>query len=897
MHSTFIKASIAAAMVWGGVSAAQCGDGSAESVFPAYRSAFVRGESNAVFRVGIANTASDALCDVEIKAVQLGLKGERVSESLLKTGKIEPGAVFEAGVKLETRLVPGWRKLEVSVKARKADGTAAEFKRQLDYGIGPAHGDRMVTQMWHYSKPGTDNPEREVADFGFSHAYNNFNFKGMATMSPEWKKDQMQRLDRAVMSGLMLTGGVIARYPVEGKHRDRFMRKGRDGKTVLKQVGKIKRSQPEVGNPEMVAHIRKFTDAEAEFLSPHTGFAGALLITENRDHTFPSFGGEAKRYKAETGREIPDTVTNKTYNLQLAQARFPDGAVPDDDEIYSYYSWFWRGGDGWPGYISAAAEAFNRRLDPADENYFTFWDPAVRCPPIWGAPKKVQMLNQWCYANPEPLNVAGPAEEMLAMTSGTPGQRTSIMTQLICYRIQLAPKGITPAEQPQWFSRTPDANFITIAPDVLSEATWSMIAKPVDAIMYHGWGTVFETGEKKSYVFTNGESAKRLKSLFADVINPLGPVLKRLGREKPRVAVLESFTTVALGGGGSWGWTAPSVTFMQRARLDPCVVYEDMIRRGDLKDIKLLYAPQCRFLPKSVIAEIRKFQARGGLLIADERLTSALKADIAVPLVSFAPPPASDLVAGMEEYERSNKDDNRQRATRRAKARMVAQSEDLRKALASRYRGVSDSSSPDIVVFNRKDRSADYVFAINDRRTFGDYVGMWGRQMEKGLPCSGWVSLNGAAGRVGAVYELSRGVSVPFERAGDDVRVKVDFETTDGRMLMFLPRPIASVKAAASAEVAPGGKIEASFRVMDSSGAPVDALLPVEIRVYDAAGRELDGAGYACAVGGTAKISLVTNLDDASGDYRIVCRDRASGLEDAVTVRRAGCSWWKRIFK
>jgi hypothetical protein len=336
---------------------------------------------------------------------------------------------------------------------------------------------------------------------------------------------------------------------------------------------------------------------------------------------------------------------------------------------------------------------------------------------------------------------------------------------------------------------------------------------------------------------------------------------------------------------------------MQRARLDPSVIYEDMIRRGDLKDVKLLYAPQCRFLPKSVIAEIRRFQSRGGLLIADERLTSALKADIAVPLVSFAPPPASDLVAGMEEYERSNKEDNRQRATRRAKARMVAQAEDLRKALASRYRGISDSSSPEIVVFNRKDRSADYIFAINDRRTFGDYVGMWGRQMEKGLPCSGWVSLNGAAGRVGAVYELSRGVCVPFERDGGDVRVKVDFETTDGRMLMFLPRPIAAVKAAASAEVARGGRIEASFRVLDSSGAPVDALLPVEIRVYDAAGRELDGAGYACAVGGTAKVSLLTNLDDAPGDYRVVCRDRASGLTDTVTVRCAKKSWWKSLFK
>lgn len=866
------------------------------AVFPAYRSAFVRGETNAVFWVGITNSVTTALCDVEIKTLQFGTKGECVSKSVARAARIEPGSVFETGVKLETRLVPGWRKLEISVKARNADGTAAEFKRQLDYGIGPAHGDRMVTQMWHYSMTGTDNPERAVADFGFSHAYNNFNFKGMKTMSPEWKKEEIARLDRAVMSGLMLTGGVIVHYP-PGKKRDDFMRKGRDGKVVLKQVGKTKRSQPEVGNPEMIEYIRKFTEPEAEYFAPHAGFAGALLITENRDHTFPSFGGEAARYKAETGREIPDTVTNKTYNLQLAQARFPDGAVPDDDEIYSYYSWFWRGGDGWPGYISAASEAFNRRLDPADENRFTFWDPAVRCPPIWGAPKKVRMLNQWCYANPEPLNVAGPAEEMLAMTSGTPGQRTSIMTQLICYRIQLAPKSITPAAPPAWLSRTPDANFITIAPDVLSEATWSMIAKPVDAVMYHGWGTVFDTGDKKSYVFTNGESAKRLKSLFADVIAPLGPTLKRLGREKPRVAVLESFTTVALGGGGSWGWTAPAVTFMQRSRLDPSVIYEDMIRRGDLKDVKLLYAPQCRFLPKSVIAEIRKFQSRGGLLIADERLTSALKADIAVPLVSFAPPPASDLVAGMEEYERSNKDDNRQRATRRAKARMVAQAEDLRKALASRYRGISDSSSPDIVVFNRKDRSADYIFAINDRRTFGDYVGMWGRQMEKGFPCSGWVSLNGAAGRVGAVYELSRGVRVPFERDGGDVRVKVDFETTDGRMLMFLPRPIAAVKAAASTEVVRGGRIEASFRVLDSSGAPVDALLPVEIRVYDAAGRELDGAGYACAVGGTAKVSLLTNLDDAPGGYRVVCRDRASGLTDTVTVRRAKKSWWKCLFK
>lgn len=875
--------------------AVMCLDAKTLEILPAYRTAFVRGETNAVYRVLVKNTGGQSVSGIELRAVQTSENGKTLAETVVKADTIAAGGEAELAVPVETRLVPKWRKLDVSVKARAADGTGVDETDSLDYGIGPARDDRMITQIWHYSMAGTDNPEREVADFGFSHGYNNFSIKGKPHMTDAWKEEQIRRLDRAVMSGVMLTGGVIVQYP-PGKDRDQYMRMGRDGKRGLRKIGKTMRALPEVCNPELVSHIRKVTAAEAEFLAPHTGFAGALLITENRDHTFPSLGLEAERYKLETGRTVPAAATNKVCSYQLAKKRFPDGVVPDDDEILSYYTWFWRGGDGWPAYISAAAEAFNKRLRPGDDNYFTFWDPAVRCPPIWGSGGSVSMLNQWCYANPEPMNVAGPAEEMLAMTSGRPGQRTSIMTQLICYRIQLAPKGVKPAKEPEWLKRRPNANFITIPPDVLSEATWCMLAKPVDAVMYHGWGTVFETGEEKSYVFTNAESRKRLKELFDDVIAPLGPTLKRLGRETPRVAVLESFTSVALGGGGSWGWRAPGITFLQRARLDPRVVYEDMVKRGALKDVKVLYIPECHFLTESMIKELRAFQAGGGILLADEKLPSAVKPTLKVPLVSFAPPPVSDLVEGIEEQERANKETDRQRGTRRAKAKMVAQANDLRKALAPYYEPVSDSSSPEIIVFNRKGRGANYIFAINDHRTFGEYVGGWGRQMEKGLPYSGWVSLKNAADRTGAVYELSRGKAMEFKRVGKDVRVDLDFETTDGRLMVFLPRPIASVKAEATDEVSAGGRIDVEFRVKDSSGALVDALLPVEIRVYDSAGRELDGVKYTCAEGGVAKASLVTNLDDASGDYRVVCRDRASGLTDTVTVRRASVSWWKRLF-
>ena len=74
--------------------------------------------------------------------------------------------------------------------------------------------------------------------------------------------------------------------------------------------------------------------------------------------------------------------------------------------------------------------------------------------------------------------------------------------------------------------------------------------------------------------------------------------------------------------------------------------------------------------------------------------------------------------------------------------------------------------------------------------------------------------------------------------------------------------------------------------VCDDTGRPVPARLPVEIRVFDAAGAELDGAGFACAEDGVCTLTVRTNVNDAPGDYRVVCRDRASGIVQEMSVRR-----------
>ena len=106
------------------------------------------------------------------------------------------------------------------------------------------------------------------------------------------------------------------------------------------------------------------------------------------------------------------------------------------------------------------------------------------------------------------------------------------------------------------------------------------------------------------------------------------------------------------------------------------------------------------------------------------------------------------------------------------------------------------------------------------------------------------------------------------------MEVPLSYKTNDGRLLMFLKHRIADVEVKCSC----GDSIAVTMTVRDETGAPVPARLPVEIRIFDAAGQELDGAGYACAEDGVCKLTICTNLNDPPGGYHVVCRDRASGI-------------------
>lgn len=841
------------------------------------RAAFRRDEVGASVKIELVNQMDSVVAET-VATIEQFVESGRVRREEIALGSLESKERRAVEFAVETRVRPGWHPLRVTVNGKTSSGRIVR-QQVLRLGSGPVVTERMPTLMWGFTAP-----TAELATLGFTHGLT-YTWKIGPNLSKVDPVPTFRMLDQALVDGIGLTRNTRVRYPNEDSSEpdpDVYMRRTRDSGKITH--GKNKRESPEVSHPDMAPYLRKLAADDAQVFGAHPAFVGMLPCSEVRDGTGPSFNTEHLKYRRETGRDVPDEVVGKTISykkINEVKQRYPDGIVPEDDPLLQYYRWFWSGGDGWPEYTGTLSEEYHRHISRPD--FFVFWDPAVRCPPRWGSGGNVDMLNQWVYANPEPMNVAGPCEELFAMASGRPGQQVSIMTQLICYRARVAPKDKKVTPEPEWVRRRPDADFPTIPPDSLQEAVWSMIAKPVQAIMFHGWGTIYETGASKGYTYTNPESRERIATLLKDVVAPIGPMLRKLGRAPQPVAVFESFTTSALGGPASFGWTVPAITFFQRARLDPRVVYEETILRDGLDGIKVLYMPQCLFMPPSVLERIREFQKRGGIIIADEQCLKAIVPDITVPIVSFQPVPESDHTEDINALEAAKEGDAKTRAaTMRMKAKMVAQADELRRQLVGRFTPAADSSSADIVTYLRKDGDTDYLFAVNDRRTFGDYFGPWGLTMEKGLPNEGWVSVVDSG--VKAVYELSRGGKVRFDRKDGKVVLPVKFDTNDGRLFAFLRDEITSLEV--NAVFVAEGKVHVRLTVLGANGKPVRSLLPVEIRLSDSSGREVDGSGYSVAKDGVCEMDIITNVEDAPGAYRLFCRDRASGLEVRREVKR-----------
>ena len=751
---------------------------------------------------------------------------------------------------VETRLTTGAYQLEYTVSGRR-NGEKFAFSGTCDLRIVPPAADGMPVRLWTESE---DYAEcRRYAALGFDHVvYRLSSHLPKDEYSPIVAGASYADLDNCAAAGFSVMDYLdMTHYRLKdfiAGHRilDRGGKPRSDGRKIL----------PDSTDPAVVEVMRQVASSSGLLFGRHPAFYGALVNTERRDHTMPALDKRAdERYRAATGKNIPAEGDRKLPPLYDQIDGFPaDRVIPDDYPLLVYYRWFWKDGDGMNALNAAMGEGLKAGAKRRD--LVVMYDPAVRVPPVWGSGGNVDLLNQWVYAYPEPFRVAGVAGEMRAMAEDRPGQNVGIMTQMIVKRHELAIPQIKPKKLPRWVKWEPKAAYMTTPAGLLREATWAMLSRNVDSIMYYGAGAI----QPPNFMFTglrfiNAEGAKALSEIFNGVVKPLGKTLRQLPEREADTAVYESLGACLFAGRGGWGWGRewPSGMLMYRANLAPRTLYDESILNGGLKNIKVLFIPHGDVITASVAKEIEKFQSRGGIVVADRNLAPAITPDIVVDEVVFS----------------------RKAGARRFKMEYKRAAAELLEKLHGSYTPFV-SADPEFLTFPRKWKNTDYLFVVNDMRTYGGDFGAWRQVMEKGMPHKGKVLVRRKAG---AVYELSRGGKVPFRSTPEGTLCELDFGTNDGRILMFLDAPISSFALVAPRSATRGEKLRVRFEICGADGKPVPALLPVSFTIRPPGGGKAETV-YDCAVDGVAEREFLIPLNAPPGEWKITVRDRASGFAE-----------------
>ncbi|MFT5467932.1 MAG: hypothetical protein ACI8UO_003040 [Verrucomicrobiales bacterium] len=728
---------------------------------------------------------------------------------------------------------------------------------------------RMPVVMWGLG--GTDSVIREIPrlkEIGFTHCLGlgldraKVWSEGAEAMpgTPEQVRAGREMLNIALENDIRIVSSLSPA---------RWLRTAEQGKPFLR----VDRNGNHYGREDVSGQFKEVQDfcynaglAMSRAYGDHPAFQSALLHTEVRGESQVSFHDvDVAAYREATGLEAPDVVKIKNGVEYGKLPDFPENRViADDNPILTYLRWFWQTGDGWNHLNTRLHEGLKANLTDRDD-FWTFHDPACRVPSISGSGGQTDVLAHWTYSYPDPIRIGLCTDELFEMARvNGHGQNVMKMTQLIWYRSQTAPENATPADTSPWVDQDPDAAYITIAPMHLREAFWWKIARPIQGIMYHGWQSLVETDSPGAYRYTNPNTQNELKRLVNEVVVPLGPMLRQIPDAPADVAFLESFTSQMFARRGTYGWNhtwaGDFYHILMYAQLQPKLLYEESIPDG-LEGVKVLVMADCDVLTESVVAAIQKFQANGGLVVGDAEVCPAIKPDYVI-----------------ERFARTKKAD----VDRQQLLEAVVQ---LGNWLSDQsYRQHVFSSNFDVVTRLRQFGTTNYVFAVNDQREFGNYVGGYGLVMENGLPSDATLQVP-----KGFIYDLLerrelRLPSTAVTKTSTHSAVTLNFGPCEGRILMITERPIQQVEITApeTAILAESATIEI---VVTDGEKPIDAVIPLQIQIRDPEGIESEFSGHYGAEGGRLTLNLDIAPNDRIGVWEIRATELASGKTGTAYFR------------
>jgi len=214
------------------------------------------------------------------------------------------------------------------------------------------------------------------------------------------------------------------------------------------------------------------------------------------------------------------------------------------------------------------------------------------------------------------------------------------------------------------------------------------------------------------------------------------------------------------------------------------------------------------------------------------------------------------------------------------KQALQALAQTLRAELDQAYERPFDSSSPDLVVRRRHAGAADYVFVVNDQRTFGDYVGQHHKVMEKGVALLGQVTLPADKG---FVYDLTAHRRAQTQRQGAKLLLPCVLGPGGGNVYLASPQEIGEARIAVPASARLGKTVKIAVDVLDTKGGKMNAVIPLRLDIVDGTGRQAEFSGWYGAADGHVEVTLSLAPNDLPGKWRISVRNLASGTTSNTT--------------
>ena len=778
----------------------------AAEVVPQGRMVFYRGEKDAVVTVKVSGISS---CRLTVASPTGQAKNFTVNSDKVK-------------IPLDTNLIPG--KYQLRWNSGSDSGS-------IDFTIGPEYFTGFPICIWGDGFVS----HRLYQSHGFTHAMRYRSTRYLLRTEQKFYDMDTQELDESLADGF-IHGDTFdigcARWGFAAELKAKYPRISRYNSKLSGNINIL--------DPQARHDLENAAFYPSKKLGSHPAYGIMNINSEVRDSTMPSFSKHDKKaWKKYSGMDIPELVNNKYAPYYTEIPGFPASRiVPDDDPLLKYYVWFWKHGDGWNEMNSRISQIYHRRIK---HPFITVFDPAVRCPPIWGNGGNVDVLQHWTYVNPDPIRVIAAIDEVRAMAAEKK-QKVDGMGQLFVYREHVAPAAAEKEYPSGRFDAIKNERYITTPPDMLRELIWAMMFRQIHGMMFHGTGTMFPMPQKGKYTLALPGTEKQLADTLLNQVKPLAPLVSTLPDRPARIAVFQSIASAIFAGRGSQGnesWPYVLHRILQYGGFDPHMIYEEQLLRDGWGEIKVLLLPHCDVLSASALKKLQEFQKAGGIIIADEFLMPALMPDLRLN--------SRTLMNGMSDKEltaaeKSVNPGNIAPKELSRKANLQRTGRQLAQKLLPFIQPLCSADDPDIITSSRSGGSGDYIFAVNDKRTYGDYLGIYGRIMEKGLPNSGKISISRPAA---VVYNCLTGEETAAEFFKEQTVIPVSFTTNDGKALLLLNEKIGKVEISAPETASPGTVLDYQIRITGTSGKAVSCVLPFRMTVTYADGRVADIPEYA----------------------------------------------------